>query len=92
MIQSEGGFQTDHMLKTLTDEINMAHEHEDLAVKAAQAARETFARERRLNRKKALFMEDQMAKALGDAWKVRKQVVVQKAVITKITSDRVAKT
>lgn len=68
----------------------MAHEHEYLSVKAAQEARETLACERLRNNNQALVMDDEMEKALSDTQKVIQEVVVQKAIITKITSDRVA--
>lgn len=59
-IQIEFFFQIDYKLKNLANEINMAHEHENFAVTAAQAARETLASEGRRNNDQALVMDEDM--------------------------------
>lgn len=74
-LQSEKVFELDHKLKSLTNEINIAHEHEHLSVKSSQATRDTLAGERRRNNSKALVMYDELAKALSDTRKVRQEVV-----------------
>ena len=42
-IQTERVLEPNHKLKTQSNEISVAHAHEDVAIKAAQAARETLA-------------------------------------------------
>jgi len=91
-IQTERVFESNHKLRTQSNEINVAHAHEDVAIKAAQAARETLAGERRQNNNQELLNDEDMAKALSDTRKAKQEIVVQKAVITKLTSDRVAST
>ena len=69
-------FELNHKIKCQTNEINVAHEHNHLAVKAAQAAGETLAGERRQNNNQDLLVDEEIEKALSDARKSRQEVVV----------------
>ena len=55
-------------------------------------ARKTLAEERRVSNSQALILDEEMAKALSDTRKANQEVAVQKAVITNLTSDRIANT
>ena len=55
-------------------------------------ARKTLAEKRRVNNGQVLILDEEMAKALSDTRKANQEVAVQKAVITNLTSNRIANT
>ena len=77
-ILTERVFELNHKLKSQTNEINFAHAHEDVSIKAVQDARKTLAEERRQKNNQALVMDEEMAKASSDTRKAKQEVAVQK--------------